>query len=104
MSFRRLYLAIIEIHHQSNTLEVAIAIILGANIGSFLYHGLDGSALQSGTSAKRASYAQIFINVIGVLMFLPFISPYTNFIASTSGALSRQIANAHTIFNVIVSV
>ncbi len=86
----------------SITLDVAIAIILGANIGSCIMGWL--AALQSGTSAKRASYAQIFINVIGVLLFLPFIHPYTNLIATTSGVLSRQIANAHTIFNIIVSL
>ncbi len=87
---------------QSITLEVAIAIILGANIGSCIMGWM--AALQSGTGAKRASYAQIIINIIGVLIFLPFISPYTNFIATTSGVLSRQIANAHTIFNVAVSL
>ncbi len=86
----------------SITLDVAIAIILGANIGSCIMGWL--AALQSGTSAKRASYAQIFINVIGVLLFLPFIHPYTNLIATTSGVLSRQIANAHTIFNILVSL
>jgi phosphate:Na+ symporter len=87
---------------QSITLEVAISIILGANIGSCIMGWM--AALQSGTSAKRASYSQIIINVIGVLIFLPFISPYTNLILTTSGVLSRQIANAHTIFNVVVSL
>lgn len=84
------------------TLEVAIAIILGANIGSCIMGWM--AALQSGSSAKRASYAQIFINIIGVLLFLPFINPYTNFISTTSSVLSRQIANAHTVFNICVSV
>jgi phosphate:Na+ symporter len=86
----------------SITLAVAIAIILGANIGSCIMGWL--AAMQSGTSAKRASYAQIFINVFGVLIFLPFIMPYTRLVTYTSASLARQIANAHTIFNVIVSL
>jgi len=47
--------------------------------------------------------AQILINVFGVLLFLPFISPYVDLVRHTSPDLPRQIANAHTIFNVAVS-
>jgi phosphate:Na+ symporter len=86
----------------SISLAVAVAIILGANIGSCIMGWL--AAMQSGTHAKRASYAQIFINVIGVLIFLPFILPFTDLVSHTSAILARQIANAHTIFNVIVSL
>jgi len=85
----------------SITLAVAIGIILGANIGSCIMGWL--ASLQSTTSAKRASYAQIFMNIGGVLLFLPFIVPYTDLVSKTAGDLARQIANAHTIFNVIVS-
>ena len=86
----------------SINLLAAISIILGANIGSCITGWL--ASRQSTTNAKRASYAQIFINIFGVLLFLPFITPYTNFISSTSTLLPRQIANAHTIFNIAVSV
>jgi len=86
----------------SITLIVAIALILGANIGSCIMGWL--ASLKSTTNAKRASYAQIFINVGGVLLFLPFVAPFSNFIAHTSHLLPRQIANAHTIFNIAVSL
>ena len=86
----------------SITLQVAVAIILGANIGSCIMGWL--ASLESGSSAKRASYAQIIMNIGGVLLFLPFVIPYTNLIARTSKELVRQIANAHTVFNVIVSI
>lgn len=89
-------------HSNSITLPVAIAIILGANIGSCIMGWL--AAFQSGSSAKRASYSQIFINIAGVLLFLPFIHPFTDFVIGTASTLPRQIANAHTIFNVVVSV
>jgi len=85
----------------SITLTVAIALILGANIGSCIMGWL--ASIQSTVNAKRASYAQIFINIGGVLLFLPFIAPFTNLITLTSSDLPRQIANAHTIFNIIVS-
>jgi phosphate:Na+ symporter len=83
------------------TLPGAVGLILGANIGSCVT-GLIAS-LQLSAAAKRTSIAQILINVIGVLLFLPFISQYANLVQHTSSELPRQIANAHTIFNVVVS-
>lgn len=83
-------------------LDGAIGIILGANIGSCVT-GLIAS-IQLSRGARQASMAQIFINVLGVLFFLPFISQFANLVSHTSSDLPRQIANAHTIFNVTVSV
>ena len=86
---------------QTITLDGAIALLLGANIGTCIT-GLI-AAFRLSRPALRASLAQIFINIVGVLVFLPFIPQFSNLVASTAGELSRQIANAHTIFNVAVS-
>jgi phosphate:Na+ symporter len=80
----------------------AIGIILGANIGSCIT-GLI-AALRLSSTARQVSFAQILINVFGVLLFMPFIPQFANFIERTSSDLPRQIANAHTIFNVSVSL
>jgi phosphate:Na+ symporter len=87
---------------QAITLRGAIGIILGANIGTCIT-GLIAS-LKLSPTARQASIAQIIINISGVLIFLPFITPFANLIQGTSGILARQIANAHSIFNVAVSV
>jgi phosphate:Na+ symporter len=87
---------------QAIELRGAIALLLGANIGSCVM-GLIAS-LRLSRPARRASTAQILINVFGVLLFLPFINPFTAFVGHTSSVLPRQIANAHTIFNVVVSL
>ena len=87
---------------QAITLNGAIGIILGANIGSCIT-GLMASLRLSAT-ARQASLAQILINVAGVLLFIPFIAPFSRLIELTSLSLPRQIANAHTIFNVTVSL
>jgi phosphate:Na+ symporter len=60
--------------------------------------------LRLSATAKQASIAQILINAFGVLLFLPFISPYANLVKLTSSDLARQIANAHTFFNIVVSL
>jgi phosphate:Na+ symporter len=83
------------------TLPAAIGFIYGANIGSCITGFL--ASMRSSAPARRASIAQITINVLGVLLFLPFITPYASLLEHTSGSLARQIANAHTIFNVAVS-
>lgn len=83
-------------------LDGAIGIILGANIGSCATGFI--ASFQLSRAARQASMAQIFINVLGVLLFLPFISPYSDLIGHTSSELPRQIANAHTFFNITVSL
>jgi phosphate:Na+ symporter len=84
------------------TLPAAISIILGANIGT-CFTGLFAS-LRSCVSARRASMSQIIINLFGVALFVPFITPFANLLARTSGNLGRQIANAHSVFNIAVSL
>lgn len=86
---------------QAISIEGAMAILLGANIGTCAT-GLIAS-LRLSRAAKQASIAQITINVVGVLIFLPFFTPFTRFVSLTSSDLPRQIANAHTIFNIAVS-
>jgi len=83
------------------TLTGAISLILGANIGT-CFTGLLAS-LRGCTSSRRASVAQIIINVFGVALFFPFVTPFAALISRTSYSLGRQIANAHSVFNVAVS-
>jgi phosphate:Na+ symporter len=86
---------------QAITLDGAVAILLGANIGTCATGFI--ASLRLSRAARQASIAQILINVIGVLIFLPFLSPFTKLVRLTASELPRQIANAHTIFNVAVS-
>jgi len=80
----------------------AIALVMGANIGTCfleLFAGIGAS-----TPAKRTAIAQTIINVVGVAIFLPFLTPFADLVVLTDSSLARQIANAHTIFNVLVSL
>lgn len=86
---------------QTITLSGAVGIILGANIGSCVTGFI--ASLRLSRAARQASIAQISINIFGVLLFIPFIPQFAHLVGLTSGGLARQIANAHTIFNVVVS-
>jgi phosphate:Na+ symporter len=86
------------------TLGPAIALVMGANIGTCFLELFAG--IGATTPAKRTAAAQAIINVVGVAIFLPFLEPFADLIRLTDvpNNLPRLIANAHTIFNVIVSL
>jgi phosphate:Na+ symporter len=84
------------------TLPAAIAIILGANVGTCITGGL--ASIGSSLSSKRLALAQLTINVVGVLLFFPFITGLSVLVQMTSSDLPRQIANFHSIFNIIITV
>ncbi|MHA1917145.1 MAG: Na/Pi cotransporter family protein [Candidatus Ranarchaeia archaeon] len=82
-------------------LGAGIGIILGANIGTCFLELAAG--VGATTPAKRTAVAQALINVIGVVVFFPFLGQFAGLVQLTSPDLPRQLANAHTIFNVLVS-
>lgn len=86
----------------------AIPILLGDNIGTTIT-ALLASVGQS-KDAKRTALAHCVFNISGSLLFIWFIRPYAAFIRfiSPKGAevdvISRQIANAHTGFNIAMTL
>jgi len=83
-------------------LPQAIPIIFGANIGTCataLIVGFSGS-----TEAKRVAYAHTLFKLLGVAIFLPFVSQLAGLVESTASSPVRQIANAHTFFNVALAI
>jgi phosphate:Na+ symporter len=81
------------------TLDGAIPLILGCNIGTCITALL--ASIGTSLNAKRTALAHIFFNVIGSLIFLIFLRPFKFLVIQTSTDFVRQCANAHTLFNVI---
>jgi phosphate:Na+ symporter len=77
-------------------------LVFGCNIGTCATALL--ASIGTGISARRTAVAHILFNIIGTIIFLPFLGPFQNLISHTSGELPRQIANAHTLFNVINTI
>ncbi len=80
------------------TLPAGISLILGANLGTCLLELI--AVVGMSLTAKRVAVSQAVINLLGVILILPFIYPFAEFMSSSAGTLSRQIANSHTVFNV----
>ncbi|HVJ48165.1 Na/Pi symporter [Desulfitobacterium sp.] len=84
------------------TLPTALAFIFGANIGTCFTTIL--ASLATNRAAQRVAVFHILLNVFGVLLFLPFLTPLAYLLEGLGGSLSRQVANAHTLFNLISSL
>jgi phosphate:Na+ symporter len=97
------------------SLPAGIALALGANIGTCMTAVL--AAIGKPVAARRAAAAHVLFNVIGVLIWIPFIgllagivvdispsAPNLEGTARMAAEVPRQIANAHTTFNVINTI
>jgi phosphate:Na+ symporter len=96
-------------------LPAGIALALGANIGTAVTTALMGILSSKSTDAVRASVVHVVFNVVGVLVWLPFIWLLVDIAVWISPSelagvdraaleVPRQIANANTFFNVINTV
>lgn len=80
----------------------AIPIILGDNIGTCVTALL--ASIGTKLSAKRAAFIHITVNVLGSAIILTILGWFTKLVLLTSVDISRQVANAHTIFNVFIAL
>ena len=93
------------------SLEGGIALALGANIGTCATAGL--AAIGKPREAVRVAVAHVTFKIVGVLLIVWFIPPFADLVRGVSPAnehltgmdrlaadTPRQVANAHTLFNV----
>ena len=93
------------------SLEGGIALALGANIGTCATAGL--AALGKPREAVRVAVAHVTFKIAGVLLIVWFIPPFADLVRNISPVSEhltgmdrlaadtpRQVANAHTLFNV----
>lgn len=90
------------------SLEACLAFTLGANLGTPSTAII--ASFNSSVEAKRVAYTMLFFKIIMCLIFVWFI-PLASNISDSLGSswndtanLPRTIANAHTIFNVVVAI
>jgi phosphate:Na+ symporter len=83
------------------TIEGAVPVVLGANIGTCAT--ALAASLRSAAEARRVALAHIAFKVLGVALALPILDWLTGLVALTAADTGRQIANAHTLFNLALS-
>lgn len=83
-------------------IEVAIPMILGANMGtSFTALIL---SLKLNLYARRAGIANFLVNFLGTLLFMIFLNPFTSLMTSIATGVGQQVALAHLLFNLFSAV
>jgi len=80
-------------------LDAAMAMVLGANIGTCITALL--ASIGTGLNARRAAMAHLIFNVTGAVIFFFFLTPFTGLIRTITGRLASQVAWGHTLFNVV---
>ncbi|WP_077927837.1 Na/Pi cotransporter family protein [Wohlfahrtiimonas populi] len=84
------------------SLEAALPVLFGDNIGTTITAVL--AAIGASIVAKRAAAVHVLFNVVGTIIFLILLGPFTHFMIWITGMLhlepKMQIAFAHGTFNV----
>jgi phosphate:Na+ symporter len=89
------------------TLQPALALMLGSNIGTTLTGAF--VVINTNRETKKAVVANIIFNVIGVIIFLFILIPFTNLISTlemngTIATPQLAIAMGHLIFNFVTVI
>lgn len=84
------------------TVATAILMMLGSNIGTCITGYM--ASLGSGKEARFTAYAHIWLNVLGVCAFLPFVEQLEQFSALLATNPATQLAHTSVIFNVVTSI
>jgi len=79
-------------------ISIALPILFGDNIGTCVTALL--SSIGTNITARRAAVFHLTFNVIGSIIFLALLPLVEAVVTLTSSNPVRQIANAHTLFNV----
>ena len=80
------------------TFSAAMSLILGTNVGTCITAML--ASLGTSLAARRAALAHIVFNIMGSLLFLFLLRPFSALMVQTASTVPRQVANAHTVFNI----
>jgi phosphate:Na+ symporter len=98
------------------SLEASIPLLFWANIGTAVTSLL--ACIRTGREARKVALAITIFKIAGVLLFVWWISPFARFIqdispgagaglseiAALAEVMPRQIANAHTVYNVLIAL
>ncbi|MCD6366461.1 MAG: Na/Pi cotransporter family protein [Bacteroidales bacterium] len=92
------------------TPEISLPLVLGSNIGTTITAMI--ASINTNRASKKVAFAHFFIKFFGVLIFIflipellqvvEWLNPIQN--RNLGVVVPREIANAHTIFNIAITV
>jgi phosphate:Na+ symporter len=84
------------------TLETAITLVIGANIGTCVTALL--ASIGSNWQARWVSYTHLYFNIAGALIVIPFIDPFTRLMSQFGWNPDVTLAYAGLFFNVFSAI
>lgn len=87
---------------QAISVELGIAIVIGANIGTCVTAWI--ASIGGSRYGVYVAWTHILLNAGGALLFFPFIGLLDQLTLSLASTPSGQIAHAQTIFNIVSSL
>ncbi len=82
-------------------LPTALPMVIGANAGTTVTAIL--ASLRMDPPARRTAVAHVVFNLVGVLIFLPFLVPYGHLLERSFTDPAKALAWGHTGFNLITA-
>jgi phosphate:Na+ symporter len=80
---------------------VALALVLGANLGNVIPQYL---AAGKNAAAQRLALGNIIVRGLGCVIALPFLHPIADGLAALEGSPAREAADFHTGFNLVLGL
>jgi phosphate:Na+ symporter len=81
----------------------ALALVLGANLGSAINPVLEGGS-SSNPASRRLPVGNLINRVIGVVVVLPFLQPIAEAFTRLEPNSARMAADFHTVFNIALAL
>ncbi len=83
--------------------DAALAMVLGANLGTALNPLLEGAG-RGDPATRRLPLGNLLNRVAGVAITLPLLGPIGRFVVTVEPNLSRAVADFHTVFNLLLAL
>ncbi|HKM43244.1 MAG TPA: Na/Pi symporter [Limnochordia bacterium] len=84
------------------TLPAAVGVALGSNVGTVVTTLI--ASLGRSRASKATALGDFLFNLAGVLLILPVFPYFLGLVRFLSNDPSRQVAHAHTLFNVVTAL
>ncbi len=82
---------------------VALALVLGANLGSAINPLVEGRR-PNDTASYRLPVGNLLNRLVGVILFLPFLQPVVDLFQAFGLNIAKTSAAFHVVFNVVLAV
>lgn len=83
------------------SVKVALALVLGANIGGGILAVL--TTLNMSPEARRVPLGNLIFKLLGCLLFVPFLVPVQQALESLDPNAQRMVVNFHLLFNLVLA-